>query len=106
MNPQILNNALSTIGKAVAKNGPKIAKYVVVAVIGALIGSKYKDKVYKKLIKKHDKETAERLSKEFDQKLEVIKKEYKDKDIKLNELKQKISDLCREYGIAPKNVVK
>ena len=111
MNPQILNNALDKMGKVLAKYGPIIAKNVggaaIAAIIAVILTSRYKDRVYKELIKKHDKETAERISKEFNQKLEVIKKEYKDEIIKTKEdFKQKVSDLCREYGINPQNVVK
>lgn len=111
MNPQILNNALEKMGKALAKNGPIIAKkvggLVIAAIIAIIFTSNYKDKVYKELMKKHDKETAERLSKEFNKKLETLKKEYEDKHIKTKEeFKQKVTDLCREFGIDPKNVVK
>lgn len=111
MNPQILNNALEKMGKALAKNGPIIAKKVggaaIAAIIAVILTSRYKDKGYKELMKKHDKETAERLSKEWSHKLDALKKEYKDEKIKTKEeFKQKVIELCREYGIDPKNVLK
>jgi uncharacterized membrane protein (DUF106 family) len=111
MNPQFISNTLDKMGKVLIEKGPEIAKKVgsavVIAVTAIILTSKYWKRVNKELMKKHDKETAERLSKEFNKKLEMLRKEYEDKHIKTKEeFRQKVSELCREFGIDPKNIVK
>jgi hypothetical protein len=86
MNPQFISNTLDKMGKVLIEKGPEIAKKVgsavVIAVTAIILTSKYWKRVNKELMKKHDKETAERLSKEFNKKLEMLRKEYEDSILK------------------------
>jgi membrane protein insertase Oxa1/YidC/SpoIIIJ len=75
----------------------KGAGFIIAGIIGgALIIGNIKDKAYQELLKKHDKETAERMAKEFEAKLEQIKEEYKDNEKKMN---RKMKRLCKQFGI-------
>lgn len=93
------------------KHGAKIAAYVgglaISAIVSSILTSNYKDKAYKSLMTKHDKETAEKLTKQFDEKLNSEKKKWKEQNIKDKEtLRQRIRNICNEFGINPNDVIK
>lgn len=99
------------IGSEAIKHGAKVAAYVgglvISAIVSSILTSNYKDKAYKSLLKKHDQDTAERLSKQFDEKLKNEKKKWKEQNIKDKEtLRQKIRIICNEFGIDPDEVLK
>lgn len=89
----------------VIEYGPKLLKAAALLLAGFAIGmitmARIKDKAYKELLKKHDKETAKRMAKEFDARLRQIKKEQKDNE---EMLKKKMKALCEEFGIDPEIV--
>ena len=126
---KVLNPVLELGGKAVAKvseiivkegakQGAKIAahvaSYLMVIVIAACLTSNYKDKASAKLNKKHDKETAEKLTKQFQQEIENLKKEIaelkKGKDLAKKEAEERfrngVIEICKKYGISPDGIVK
>lgn len=70
-------------------------------IMGGLLTANYKDRVYKELLKKHDEETARRLTLQFDAKLKELEDRY-EKNEKV--LKQRVRDLCASYGV-PANCV-
>lgn len=86
----------------IIQNGPKILKgigiFLAGGAAGALTMAAIKDKAYKELKKKHDKETAKRMAKEFNKQLDQIKKEHKENEEKM---KKKMIDLCKLFGLDP-----
>ena len=66
-----------------------------------ILTSKKKDKVYKELMKKHDAETAERLTKQFQQKYDDLVRKYGKAASEQQKLREAVINLCREFGIDP-----
>lgn len=108
---KMIEPVVHKIGSEAIKQGAKVATYVgglvITAIVSSILTSNYKDKAYKSLSKKHDQDTAERLSKQFDEKLKNEKKKWKEQNIKDKEtLRQKIRIICNEFGIDPDEVLK
>lgn len=106
-----MNKIIGKIGGAIAKNGTQIALVTIVVIVAIILTSRYKDRAYKEFLKKHDKETAERLRVEFNKELDILKckfnKELNNFNNKLNEekYKQQVRDLCYRYNISAQKVV-
>lgn len=85
--------------------GPKLLKAAALLIAGAIGGAftmaKIKDKAFDEFLKKHDRETAKRMAKEFNKQLKQIKKEHKDNEEKM---KKKMKDLCDLFGVDPEVV--
>lgn len=75
-----------------------VAALTVTAVSAIIIDRKIRNKAYKELLAKHDKETAERMREEFNAELKSIRDaKYKSEA----EEQRKINELCRKYGVSP-----
>jgi ClpP class serine protease len=80
-----------------------IPTLIVGGIVGAITMAIVKNRVFKELLKKHDKETAERMAKEFKAQLKKIKEEYEgDKE----EMAKQMQMLCNEFGVDPAKVFK
>ena len=109
---------LSEGGKILAKEGVRqgakiggiIISHIIAIILTIILTSKYKDKVYKELCKKHDKETAERLTEQFQSEINALKKEIAQLKIEKKEVEQKLREgierICRKYEIDPNIVLK
>ena len=97
MNPAIAN-FLANCTRQVAKHATKILLVASTALVTYFLTSKSKDKAYAKLIEKHDKETAEKISKEMNEKIDELEERYKNNEKKL---KEEINNLFRQYGLDP-----
>ena len=82
----------------VLKGAVAVAALAVTATTAIIIDRKIRNKAYKEMLAKHDKETAERMRKEFNAELKRIRDAKYD-----NEAKEprKINELCRKYGVSP-----
>lgn len=96
---------MSSLTEAAIEYGPKLlkaaAKIVAGAVIGAILMALYKNRVFRQLKKKHDRETAKKMSIEFNKKLKAIEEKYKNNE---ELLKRKMYDLCLEFDLNPEKV--
>lgn len=92
--------------KACIKNGPKYAKrasaVLIATVFGMYLGSKYQQKLNKEFNKKHDAETAKRLTEECMRKIEEVKAQCEQQRIAdRKEIERRINAILRQYGISP-----
>lgn len=98
--------AIESLFKLINKNIGQILKYLAALLVGGgisgLLVSKYKDKVYHELLKNHDKETAKKLTKEFNKKLKEVVKKYKGDKEKLIAV---ITKLCERFNIPPELIL-
>lgn len=103
----MFDSMLESFFSFLQKNKNEIAIAAGSALAGGLVASiltsNYKDRAYEELIKKHDRETAKRLSAEFNRKLEELEKRHSDNEKKLRD---SIIRLCYEMGIPPSAVLK
>ena len=109
---------LSEGGKILAKEGVRqgakiggiIISHIIAIILAIIRTSKYKDKVFNELRKKHDKETAERLTEQFQSDINALKKEIAQLKIEKKEVEQKLREgierICRKYEIDPNIVLK
>lgn len=93
-----LINFFKAVGKHLAKNGQQYGQIAIGMVFATTIALAASNKAHKKLEAKHRKEDAERMQAEFDKKLHEIEKRYKHNEYVM---KQRINDLCKEFGIDP-----
>lgn len=111
---KVLAKCGSYLAKESVKHGAKIAakigSYVVTIILSVILTSNWKDKVNEELNKKHDRETAEKLSSQFKADIDNAQKEIsalklskKETEIKL---KEKIRIICEKFGIDPNVVLK
>ena len=102
-------NFLAAAGKYAAQHKKEIAAVgTAIAVTAATtygLTSKKKDKVYKRLMEQHDKDTAQRLTKEFETQLNALIERADRNEIKSAQLESSIKSLCNEFGIDPKLVL-
>ena len=82
----------------VLKGAVAVAALAVTATTAIIIDRKIRNKAYKEMLAKHDKETAERMRKEFNAELKRIRDaKYDNEAIE----QRKINELCRKYGVSP-----
>lgn len=89
---------MSKLPETMLKGAVAVAALAITAVSAIIIDRKIRNKAYKELLAKHDKETAERMREEFNAELKSIRDaKYK------SEAKEqrKINELCRKYGVSP-----
>lgn len=102
-------NFLAAAGKYAAQHKKDIVKVgTAIAVTAAVtygLTSKKKDKVYKQLMEQHDKDTAQRLTKEFETQLNVLLERVDNNEMKSAQLESSIKSLCNEFGIDPKIIL-
>ena len=103
------------VSKECVKKGAEIAGKIMALMISYLITiwltSRYKDNVHKELLDKHDEETANRLTEQFN--IEV-KKEIMELKKELNITKEEaesrfregVIGICKKFGISPDSVLK
>lgn len=80
---------------------PEVVKKIAIAtaasvsliIVTVVLVSKVKDKAHKEFVEKHDIETAERLSKSFNERVDKLQKDS------ISKFKQGVKDLCKEYQI-------
>lgn len=89
---------MSKVPEKVIKGAAAVAAVVITATIAIIIDRKIRNKAYKEMLAKHDKETAERMRKEFNAELKRIRDAKYDNET--NE-QRKINELCRKYGVSP-----
>ena len=82
----------------VIKGAVAVAALAVTATTAIIIDRKIRNKAYKEMLAKHDKETAERMRKEFNAELKRIRDAKYDNEAKEQ---RKINELCRKYGVSP-----
>ena len=82
----------------VLKGAVAVAALAVTATTAIIIDRKIRNKAYKEMLAKHDKETAERMRKEFNAELKRIRDAKYDNEAKEQ---RKINELCRKYGVSP-----
>ena len=82
----------------VIKGAVAVAALAVSAITGIIIDRKIRNKAYKEMLAKHDKETAERMREEFNAELKRIRDAKYDNEAKEQ---RKINELCRKYGVSP-----
>lgn len=89
---------MSNVPEKAIKVAVTVAALTVTAVSAIIIDRKIRNKAYKELLAKHDKETAERMREEFNAELKSIRDaKYKSEA----EEQRKINELCRKYGVSP-----
>lgn len=111
-------NSGKKLAEIAAKDGVKncakiaglIMSYVMVAVFASILTSKWKDNVYKEYLKKHDKQTAEKLTKQFKSEVDALKKDIaklkQEKEQAKKQFRDRIIVLCKKYGVSPDLVLK
>ena len=82
----------------VIKGAVAVAALAVTATTAIIIDRKIRNKAYKEMLSKHDKETAERMREEFNAELKRIRDAKYDNETKEQ---RKINELCRKYGVSP-----
>ena len=82
----------------VLKGAVAVAALAVTATTAIIIDRKIRNKAYKEMLAKHDKETAERMRKECNAELKRIRDARNENEAKEQ---RKITELCRKYGISP-----
>ena len=84
--------------------------YVIVIIITSMLTSKWKDKIFAEFLKKHDKEMAEKLTKQFKSDMDDLKRQIAalklDKEETKKRFKEGVITLCEKYGIDPNEVLK
>ena len=111
---KVLAKCGSYLAKESVKHGAKIAariaSYVVTIILTVILTSNWKDKVNDELNKKHDRETAEKLSAQFQTEMDQAKKEIAGLKLSKKEtekiLKEKIRIICEKFGIDPDIIFK
>ena len=100
---------LKAVGKFILQNKKTIAAAAGGLVVGGttmtILTSKKKDKVYKNLMKQHDVDTAERLTKQFQEKYDELIHRYGKTAKEQQKLREAIIRLCKEFGIEPNEVL-
>ena len=106
------------VSKECVKKGAEIAGKIMALMISYLITiwftSRYKDNVHKELLDKHDEETANRLTEQFNIEVEKLKKEIMELKKELNITKEEaesrfregVIGICKKFGISPDSVLK
>ena len=106
------------VSKECVKKGAEIAGKIMALMISYLITiwltSRYKDNVHKELLDKHDEETANRLTEQFNIEVEKLKKEIMEFKKELNITKEEaesrfregVIGICKKFGISPDSVLK
>lgn len=106
------------VSKECVKKGAEIGGKIMALMISYLITiwltSRYKDNVHKELLDKHDEETANRLTEQFNIEVEKLKKEIVELKKKLNITKEEaesrfregVIGICKKFGISPDSVLK
>lgn len=106
------------VSKECVKKGAEIGGKIMVLMISYLITiwltSRYKDNVHKELLDKHDEETANRLTEQFNIEVEKLKKEIVELKTELNITKEEaesrfregVISICKKFGISPDSVLK
>lgn len=89
---------MSKVPEKVIKGAAAVAAVVITATTAIIIDRKIRNKAYKEMLAKHDKETAERMRKEFNAELKRIRDAKYDNEAKEQ---RKINELCRKYGVSP-----
>lgn len=89
---------MSKVPEKVIKGAVAVAALAVTATTAIIIDRKIRNKAYKEMLAKHDKETAERMRKEFNAELKRIRDAKYDNEAKEQ---RKINELCRKYGVSP-----
>ena len=88
------------VSKECVKKGAEIAGKIMALMISYLITiwltSRYKDNVHKELLDKHDEETANRLTEQFNIEVEKLKKEIMELKKELNITKEQAAYRFRE----------
>lgn len=103
---EVGKKTVQPFAKACVKNGPKYAKrataFVISVAFGVYLGSKYQQKLNKEFNKKHDAETAKRLTEECLRKIEEVKAQCEQQRIAdRKEIERRINAILRQYGISP-----
>ena len=106
------------VSKECVKKGAEIGGKIMVLMISYLITiwltSRYKDNVHNELLDKHDEETANRLTEQFNIEVEKLKKEIVELKTELNITKEEaesrfregVISICKKFGISPDSVLK
>ena len=97
-----------------AEIGGKIMALMISYLITIWLTSRYKDNVHKELLDKHDEETANRLTEQFNIEVEKLKKEIMELKKELNITKEEaesrfregVIGICKKFGISPDSVLK
>ena len=105
------------VSKECVKKGAEIAGVIATWAMTMLLSiwltSRYKNNVHKELLDKHDEETANRLTEQFNIEVEKLKKEIVEMK-KLNITKEEaesrfregVISICKKIGISPDSVLK
>ena len=91
-----------------------IATWAMTMLLSIWLTSRYKDNVHKELLDKHDEETANRLTEQFNIEVEKLKKEIVELKKELNITKEEaesrfregVISICKKFGISPDSVLK
>ena len=110
----LLLKAGKVLAKESVKQGLKLGGYLACLIISnimtSIITSKWKDKVYAELLKKHDKELAQKLTEQFKSEMSDLKKQIAALKLDKEEAKKRCRDaiiaLCEKYGIDPNVILK
>lgn len=98
---------MSDILKLLAENWKAIAALIGTVVVAAsltgVIVSHYDRRVYEDQLKKHDKETAERVTAAFVKQIEELKKQHEDDKAAFAKC---VKAICDKYGIGYNVVLK
>lgn len=111
---KVITKGGAFLAKEGVKQGTKIAavivSHLIAIIVTMILTSNYKDKAFEELLKKHDKETAEKLTEQFKSEIDALKKEIAklklDKKEMIRRFKEGVENICRKYGIDPKVVLK
>ena len=107
--------------KAITKEGVRkgaqvagqLAAMIMTGIFSAWLTSRHKDKVFGEFLKKHDDETARRLSAQFNKELEMLKREITRlrEQLQLTKeeaeaiLRKRLAEICERYGLSPDDVL-
>lgn len=111
---QLLLKAGGVLAKESVRKGAKFggifAALVFSNILTSVITSKWKDKVFDELLKKHDKEMAQKLTEQFKSEMNDLKKQIADLKLDKEETKKRFRDgvnaLCEKFGIDPNGILK
>lgn len=96
MNLTFFKGMITSLVKHFTKNGRTYAQIFAGVAFGSVVAATACAHAFKKLEKKHRKEDTEKYKAEFAQQLKELENRYKHNEYLL---KQKINELCDEFGI-------
>lgn len=104
--PEIAKKSLKQAKKA----APIVGTALSVSIVTAILVHNYDDKIYRELMKKHDRDTAKRMTEQFKKEIEALENEIsmanKDKEQAKQMYIEKVRDLCDKFGVNPDEVLK